>query len=162
MDRVARRAGVGKSTMYLRWSDKDALLVDSVMARSGSIEQVDTGSLRGDLILLSSNLFRFLLDPVGFATFRITVDSVGNDARRLVAADLAERHRASAALVFQRAHERGDHFDPDAAPLVVECLYGAISMRVLAAGFGSRPTDELITAACEQIVDLLLSALLPD
>src|SRR3954465_3041476 len=30
MDGVARRAGVGKSTVYLRWQDKESLLTDAV------------------------------------------------------------------------------------------------------------------------------------
>ena len=49
MDGVARRAGVGKSTVYLRWQDKDALLTDAVSASSGDLGEVDTGSLREDL-----------------------------------------------------------------------------------------------------------------
>ena len=34
MDGVARRAGFGKSTLYLRWADKDALLTDAVRLRT--------------------------------------------------------------------------------------------------------------------------------
>ena len=49
MDGVARRAGFGKSTLYLRWPDKDALLTDAVRLRSRTVAEVDTGSLRGDL-----------------------------------------------------------------------------------------------------------------
>src|SRR3954451_13068508 len=63
MDAVARRAGVGKSTVYLRWRDKDSLLTDAVGTHSIGIEDVDTGSFRGDLEQLAGNLFRHYLDP---------------------------------------------------------------------------------------------------
>ena len=42
MDGVARRAGVGKSTVYLRWQDKDTLLTDAVSSRSDDLGDVDT------------------------------------------------------------------------------------------------------------------------
>src|SRR3546814_7212104 len=83
IDAVARRARVGKSTVYLRWPDRDALLTDSIMARSQGIEDVDTGTLRGDLIELTCNLMRFLLDPIGFATLQITVAALDRKSKRL-------------------------------------------------------------------------------
>src|SRR4051794_41814148 len=43
MDGVARRAGVGKSTVYLRWQDKDSLLSEAVSTRSGELGGGGTG-----------------------------------------------------------------------------------------------------------------------
>ncbi|MEU9025444.1 TetR/AcrR family transcriptional regulator [Actinomadura sp. NPDC048394] len=162
MDGVARRAGVGKSTLYLRWADRDALLVESVRARSRSIEAVDTGSLRGDLIQLTTNLLRFLLDPVGYATFRITVDAVANPAYENVAKELAQRHRHAARRVFDRARERGDAIDEAAVDPVVECLYGAVTMQVLNHGLG-RPfaSDSDLATRCTSTVDLVIRLLEP-
>src|SRR3546814_15997547 len=37
IDAVARRARVGKSTVYLSWPDRDALLPERIMARSQGI-----------------------------------------------------------------------------------------------------------------------------
>ena len=34
METVARRAGVGKASLYLRWNSKEALLADAVTMRS--------------------------------------------------------------------------------------------------------------------------------
>jgi AcrR family transcriptional regulator len=160
MDGVARRAGVGKSTVYLRWPDRDALLVDGVRARSRGIEDVDTGSLRGDLIQLATNLLRFLLDPVGYATFRITVDAVANPAYGHVAKELAQRHRQAARRVFDRARERGDDIDEAAVDSVVECLYGAIAMKVLNRGLEQPPvSDAEMEARCTTTVDLAIRLL---
>lgn len=47
---VAERAGVGKGTIYLRWPDRDALIVDALMERLIDLQPLDTGSVRGDLV----------------------------------------------------------------------------------------------------------------
>lgn len=55
MDDVAECAGVGKATVYRRWSSKVHLAVDAMIARAPAltVDSVpDTGSLRGDLMLL--------------------------------------------------------------------------------------------------------------
>jgi AcrR family transcriptional regulator len=75
MDGVARRAGFGKSTLYLRWADKDALLTDAVRLRSRTVVEVDTGSLRGDLTALATAVFHEFADSEGWAGFRMVVDS---------------------------------------------------------------------------------------
>ena len=62
MDAVAARAGVGKATIYRRWSGKAPLVLDTVRARGFQLEEVpDTGSLREDLVALFLEL-RSLLD----------------------------------------------------------------------------------------------------
>ncbi|EIV91413.1 TetR/AcrR family transcriptional regulator [Frankia sp. QA3] len=161
IDGVARRAGVGKSTVYLRWPDRDTLLVDSVLARSRTIEDVDTGSLRGDLIALSANMLRFLRDPVGFATLRLTVEAVASRATREVTTGVADRHRRAAGVVLARAAERGEPVNPGTQARVIECLYGAITMKALAHGLETdTASDAEIVAACVELVDLLLPLLL--
>jgi AcrR family transcriptional regulator len=53
MDAVATRAGVGKATIYRRWSGKAPLVLDTVRSRGFPIEEApETGTLRGDLLAL--------------------------------------------------------------------------------------------------------------
>src|SRR5262245_24859474 len=53
MDAVAARAGVGKATIYRRWSGKAPLVLDTVRARGFQLETVpDQGALRDDLLAL--------------------------------------------------------------------------------------------------------------
>ena len=50
IEEVASRAGVGKATVYRRWSSKGALALDAFLAEfRGQQPLPDTGSLRGDL-----------------------------------------------------------------------------------------------------------------
>jgi AcrR family transcriptional regulator len=155
MDGVARRAGVGKSTVYLRWADRDTLLVESVLARSRSIEEVDTGTLHEDLVQLTVNLLRYLLDPIGWATFRLAVDAVANPAYGHVAQVLATRHRDAILRIFERAHARGEPFDPETVNSVVESVYGAVVLKVLTRGLEDAVSDGELVASCRVTVDLL-------
>ena len=47
---VAQTANVGKGTIYLRWPDKESLVVDAIAEGLADLPHPDTGSVRGDLI----------------------------------------------------------------------------------------------------------------
>ena len=126
MDGVARRAGFGKSTLYLRWHDKDALLTDAVRLRTRTVFEVDTGSLRGDLEALATTVFHDFADPEGWAGFRMVVDTasssqpLGNFTR-----EVSGVHREVIEAIFARARERGEttaEVDPSA---LTDVIYGA-------------------------------------
>lgn len=64
MEKVARRAGVGKHTLYRRWPTK-VELVTEVLARL-SVPEVpapDTGTLRGDIRAMLDAVLHWLTDP---------------------------------------------------------------------------------------------------
>jgi AcrR family transcriptional regulator len=52
IEAVATRAGVGKATIYRRWSNKDALIIDAVIAMKGSVPPIKGESVRDDLVTL--------------------------------------------------------------------------------------------------------------
>jgi AcrR family transcriptional regulator len=66
MDRVAKRAGTNKNTIYRRWPNRAALGVAAYrqMVR-GNLRLPDTGSLRGDVLALLRQLNCDLSSPHG-------------------------------------------------------------------------------------------------
>jgi AcrR family transcriptional regulator len=52
IEAVAAKAGVGKATIYRRWPNKEALLIDAVLAMKGPLPELPGESVRGDLIAL--------------------------------------------------------------------------------------------------------------
>jgi AcrR family transcriptional regulator len=60
IEAVAGRAGVGKATIYRRWPNKEALLVDAIASLKGPPPEIGGESVRADLITL--------LSPVGHNT----------------------------------------------------------------------------------------------
>lgn len=158
MDGVARRAGVGKSTVYLRWQDKDALLTDAVSASSGDLGEVDTGSLRDDLHALAVNLFRHYREPAGWAALRVVVDTAGapeplggfTQATTDVQADFVVQMAA-------RAVERGELAADYPALEIGQCIYGSVIVQTLTLRLDGRSlTDEEIETRASALVDLVL------
>ena len=59
MDQVAARARVSKSSLYLRWPNKVALVADALQHRARAVPEVpDTGSLPGDMRVFLLGLLR--------------------------------------------------------------------------------------------------------
>src|SRR5690349_15099964 len=52
IEAVAARAGVGKATIYRRWPNKEALIVDAVTSMKGTVPAVRGESVRDDLVAL--------------------------------------------------------------------------------------------------------------
>jgi AcrR family transcriptional regulator len=52
IEAVAAKAGVGKATIYRRWANKDALLLDAVAALKGPLPQIGGVSVHDDLLTL--------------------------------------------------------------------------------------------------------------
>lgn len=57
IEAIAARAGAGKATVYRRWATKAELVVDALHRDDIAEVMPDTGSLRGDLLALSTHLF---------------------------------------------------------------------------------------------------------
>ena len=162
MDGVARRAGVGKSTVYLRWQDKDTLLTDAVGTASNELGAVDTGSLRGDLCELAGNIFRYFREPAGWATLRITIDTAGaSEALGAFSTAVIDVQVEHVDQIVHRAIERGEApagTDPNA---LAQCLYGAVTMQTLGVRLGNITlTDEEVDERSGALVDLVLGGVL--
>ncbi|MEK8142808.1 TetR/AcrR family transcriptional regulator [Streptomyces sp. M10(2022)] len=79
---VARRAEVGKTTVYRRWSSTAGLVADLLtdMAEQ-SVPRADTGSLAGDLRANARLVMRTLTDPRQGALFKSVIAAATCDAR---------------------------------------------------------------------------------
>jgi AcrR family transcriptional regulator len=58
VESIAARAGVGKATIYRRWSSKEQLVVDAVASLKLPVPQVAGESVRDDLVTLLSTIAR--------------------------------------------------------------------------------------------------------
>ena len=109
MDAVAARAGVGKATIYRRWSSKEALMLDAWKSAVQKPDAPDTGSLRDDLRALFAPHDQKLsgesmqrIFPQMIAAAKVNPE-VGEAYRDFI----AERRRPMR-TVLERAVERGD------------------------------------------------------
>jgi AcrR family transcriptional regulator len=159
IDTVAREAHVGKSSIYLRWPDNTALLLDTLEARIDLPTDIDTGSVRGDLLALSLSIFRMLTGDAGDALLRLSGEA------RLVP-ELAPRWEMFMAAnvsavrnMIRRAIDRHDLSRNTSVTLLLDALIGGILMQCLTTPPARIP--ELANRAdeyCAGLVDLVLAS----
>jgi AcrR family transcriptional regulator len=142
MDRIAQRAGVHKTTVYRRWPDLDALVVDALTEHiAADIPIPDTGSVATDLGLLARGLASWITSPFGRAVLAVML----SDAPARVPAFAEIRRRVfhdrvvRATPVIERAVGRGELPAGTDAGEVIGNLAAPIYFRVLIAGL---PVDE--------------------
>jgi len=58
IEAVAARAGVGKTTIYRRWSSKEELVIDVIRELQVDLSVVDTGNFRNDLVTLFKTAYQ--------------------------------------------------------------------------------------------------------
>lgn len=142
MDRIAQRAGVHKTTVYRRWPDLDALVVDALTEHiAADIPIPDTGSVATDLGLLARGLVAWITSPFGRAVLEVML----SDAPVRVPAFAEIRRRVfhdrivRATPVVERAVARGElPAGTDAAEVIAD-LAAPVYFRVLIAGL---PVDD--------------------
>lgn len=77
---VARRAEVGKTTVYRRWGSVTGLVVDLLSDMAGqSLPRTETGSVLGDLRANAALVRRTLADPRQGALFRAVIAAAACD-----------------------------------------------------------------------------------
>jgi AcrR family transcriptional regulator len=89
MESVATRAGVGKKTLYRRWSSKALLVAEAVLEAyggSGSFPVAETGDVRADLQSWLDEHADFLAEPPNAALVRALIAAAA--ARPADGADL--------------------------------------------------------------------------
>lgn len=133
IEAVARRAGVGKTAIYRRWSNKLEMVLEIVSDVAGrSVPLPDTGSLRGDLEILLMIISRALQHRLAS---QIIPDLLAEAARNPQIAETLQRalrthqHAVGVKLVGQ-AVDRGElpaGADPDVA---VDLILGPLYWRL--------------------------------
>ncbi|HWG99199.1 MAG TPA: TetR/AcrR family transcriptional regulator [Pilimelia sp.] len=135
IEAVARRAAVGKTAVYRRWTSKLEMVLEVVSGVAGkSLPLPDTGSLTGDIELVLRIAARALRHPLAS---QIVPDLLAEAARNQQIAEtlqqaLRTNQREIGAVVVGRAVGRGElpaGADPDAAlDLIVGPLYWRLAV----------------------------------
>lgn len=155
---IAARAGVGKATIYRRWSGKAPLVLDAVRARNPVFgDSPDTGELRTDLLALFADLTS-QLDASAFAQIAGVLVAIRGDAELRQAVNdlvLGTWARATRAII-ERAVARGEIV---ARPDTVLALIVKVGPSVLAVRYitSDGPVD---TALTTRLVDEVLLPIL--
>ena len=153
LERVARRAGVNKTTLYRRWGTREELVLEAMLERAGEhISVPDTGSLREDLLELARTAAANAASPEVAAMARAVAAESPRDGR-LAAANSrfwAER-LALDGVIVERAIERGEVAAGTDPRLVIEAVLGPIHLRLLLTG--ERVDRSFLVSIVDVVVD---------
>jgi AcrR family transcriptional regulator len=131
-DAVARRAGVGKAPLYLRWKSKEDLLLAALGAQSSGIRIGDSGDLRADLVVYAGALLMNQSNPEGWAFLRIHLEATVIPALHArVSAEIVTPHVEGARALLEGALQRGDLPAGTPVDLLLDSLYGAIMTKII-------------------------------
>lgn len=134
VERIARQANVNKTSVYRRWSTREALVsaaLKNVLA-SVSAQVPDTGSLRGDLLGLLDPVAQLLADGAGQALLRVALaQTSASSVAALAATQLTRQAKAPMVRLVARARARGEWRAGVDSKQLVFALVGALIHRVL-------------------------------
>jgi AcrR family transcriptional regulator len=131
METVARRAGVGKASLYLRWSGKEALLTDAVTLRFPPVGDADTGTLRGDLTELAVQMLDLYAGRSNRAALRLALEAELIPGVAEYYAGLRLSAVLAARAIVRRAVERGELTPDVQETLLLDTLTGGAMMHAL-------------------------------
>ncbi len=152
LEGIAARAGVGKATIYRRWSNKASVVMDAFLAATAKeIAFPNTSSAREDIRRQMRSVVKVLNGPRGrtIATLIGVVQSDNELAEAFRTRFVAVR-RGEAKAVVQRGIANGE-FKPDMdLESVLDCLYGPLYFRLLIGH------EKASAKYADQLVDLVL------
>jgi AcrR family transcriptional regulator len=134
MDEIAARAGVSKATIYRWWPTKEALALDALYREWENVPPVrDTGSLRGDLLLLLRPWARLAGQRPYARVIAALLTGAHTDPAfaREYRARFVEPRRDRARAIFRRAIERGEIPASTNVEVALDLLYGPVYHRLL-------------------------------
>jgi AcrR family transcriptional regulator len=159
VEAVARRAGVGKASIYLRWPTKELLLEAALASRMPAIADIDTGGVRGDLLQLARQLLNIYLGASGRATMRLSLDAHSIPEIREGQEALSRSQIRAARAVVRRGITRGELPESTSVTLLLDTLCGGAMVHAMSTPpeLQDRVAGEA-DAYAERLVDFLLGS----
>jgi len=157
-DAVARRAGVGKSALYLRWPTKERLLLDALAAMTMPLTFPDTGSVREDLLSFARQMAEYYLGQNGLVNLRVSLEAITRPELLASIQQQGSSRILAARAIVHRGIERGELPAGTSATLVTDLIAGAVLNHVLATPLNLRePMLKQLDRYIEDLVDVVLA-----
>jgi AcrR family transcriptional regulator len=163
IEEVAARAGVGKTTIYRRWSSKEELVMEAIRQVQIDVPVMDTGNFRNDLAALLKTVYQgFMAHPYPFLG-KLVLEFIGEyqtkpeifqDALTQLIFPRFQRFFHMVEQAQAREEIRGD-IDPELVlDLVAGSLYFRWIMRNLMPTSSTSPVDWI-----EQVIDAIMQGI---
>ncbi|MET8153465.1 TetR/AcrR family transcriptional regulator [Actinoplanes sp. NPDC049668] len=108
IEAVAARAGVGKATIYRRWPNKEALLIDAVATMKGPLPVPAGESVRDDLVMLVAAMRNKRMEEYGKVTACLLPELLKRPEMYRIYRSVMEPRRDVMRQVLHRGVENGE------------------------------------------------------
>lgn len=108
IEAVAAKAGVGKATIYRRWPNKEALLIDAVATMKGPVPELKGESARDDLVALVAANWTNRAKRYGKVTACLLPQYSRDEQMRRVYQAITEPRREAMRRVLRHGIETGE------------------------------------------------------
>jgi AcrR family transcriptional regulator len=150
MDLVAKRAGVGKATIYRRWASKEELVLDALKTAPPTIPTPNTGSVRGDLVAWATALAKRFRDaPANDVLPHLIEAAVFDDRVRESLSVYLHGRQDTVRTILERGVERGELAAAD-VELMIDVLIAPFLYRRLMTG------APITTSFAKRLADFVL------
>lgn len=148
IEEIARKAGVGKATIYKWWPSKAYVALDAFLRKTNRmIPTPDTGSVRGDILEQVRSLMVFYKSPAGRILGQFVAESqIDKEFASLFRDRFLKPRRETTGVIFDRGVERGEIDQNLDRELVLDLIYAPAIYRMIVghAPIGSKLADEMV------------------
>ena len=157
IEAIATRAGVGKTTIYRRYSSKEELVADAIESVRQDVVIPDTGNLWSDLDSLIENAAQISLSPLGRQTVAMIISSASSNSQfaQIYWTKYLQPRREAFAVVIERAKKRKEIQSDLDSGLVFDSMSGIMLYALI-----FQPTTETWTEYVRRALHLLFQGAL--
>jgi len=152
IEAIAARAGVGKTTIYRRYTCKEELVADAIESVREEVVVPDTGNFWGDMDALIENAAQITLNPIGRQTVAMIISSASSNPvfAEIYWTKYLQPRREAFAIVLERAKARNE-INSDLDPgLVFDAISGIMLYALI-----FQPKSESWTSYVRRALNLL-------
>ncbi len=157
IEAISAHAGVGKTTIYRRYSSKEELVADAIESIRQDVVIPDTGNLWSDLDELIENAAQITLSPLGRQTVAMIISSACSNSQfaQIYWTKYLQPRREAFAVVIERAKTRNEIQTDLDSGLVFDSISGIMLYALI-----FQPTTESWTEYVRRALQLLFQGAL--
>ncbi len=143
IEAIAARAGVGKTTIYRRYTSKEEIVAEAIESRREEIQIPDTGSLWGDIDLIIESAIATAFTPLGRQMVALIISTASSNPQfaQLYWTKYLKPRRDSFYIVIERAKARNEILADTDSDLVFDLMSGIMLYAMV-----FKPTTEPVEA----------------
>jgi len=133
IEAIAARAGVGKTTIYRRYTSKEEIVADAIESLREDLPIPNTGNFWEDVDILTDYAAQKIDSPLGRQTLALIISTASSNPQfaQVYKTKYLKLRREAFTQVLERAKSRGEIEKDADIDLIIDILSGAIYYAVV-------------------------------